>query len=113
MISLGAEGVMLKDPNSEYENRRSRYLLKVKIFHDAEAKIYGYQEGSGKNEGKLGAYLCRNSEGIEFKVGSGLNDEMRDNPLPIGTEITYKYFEIIKESKKPRFPTFLRVYKKH
>ena len=33
---------MLKDPNSKYENRRSPKLLKVKIFHDAEAKIYGY-----------------------------------------------------------------------
>ena len=104
---------MLKDPKSDYEGRRSSRLLKVKIFHDAEATIYGYQEGSGRNKGKCGAYLCRNDEGIEFKVGSGLNDKMRDNPLPIGSVITYKYFEIIKESKKPRFPTFLRVYQKH
>lgn len=103
---------MLKDPNSAYDYKRSSRLLKVKIFHDAEATIYGYQKGKGRNLGTCGAYLCRNDEGIEFKVGSGLNDEMRRNPLPIGTVITYKYFEIIKESKKPRFPTFLRVFKR-
>ena len=36
------EGVMLRDPKSLYENRRSDKLLKVKKFDDAEAKVIGH-----------------------------------------------------------------------
>jgi hypothetical protein len=35
---------------------------------------------------------------------------MRKDPPDIGTMITYKYQEFNKESGKPRFPTFLRIY---
>ena len=38
----GAEGVMIKDANSEYENKRSNFLLKVKKFEDAEATVIGH-----------------------------------------------------------------------
>jgi len=61
----------------------------------------------------LGAYDVANvTDGVKFKVGSGLTDKHRNNPLEIGTIITYKYFEIIKDSGVPRFPTFLRVKKR-
>jgi len=33
---------MIKDPNSEYENKRSKKLLKVKVFEDAEATVIGH-----------------------------------------------------------------------
>ena len=36
------EGVMLKDPKSDYEGRRSCSLLKVKRFEDTEATIIGH-----------------------------------------------------------------------
>ena len=38
----GGEGVMIKDPNSKYENKRSNFLLKVKKFDDAEATVIGH-----------------------------------------------------------------------
>lgn len=36
------EGVMVKDPKSAYERKRSYVLLKVKRFEDAEATVVGY-----------------------------------------------------------------------
>jgi DNA ligase 1 len=36
------EGVMIKDPKSLYEGRRSYSLLKVKRFEDAEATVIGH-----------------------------------------------------------------------
>lgn len=37
------EGVMIKDPKSKYERKRSYVLLKVKRFEDAEATVIGHQ----------------------------------------------------------------------
>ena len=65
---------MLRRPGCFYEHRRSRSLLKVKKFHDAEAVVIGYEGGTGKNQGLVGALKVRNKEGVEFKVGSGLTD---------------------------------------
>ena len=56
----GGEGLMLKDPNSYYENKRTNKLLKIKHFHDAEAEIVDHLKGKGKYENVLGAYLCKN-----------------------------------------------------
>ena len=36
---MGAEGLMLRKPKSKYVGKRSSTLLKVKTFHDAEAKV--------------------------------------------------------------------------
>ncbi len=101
---------MLRDPQSFYENRRSKSLLKVKTFHDDEAIVLGYKPGTGRCQGMVGALKVRNTHGVEFEVGSGLNDDMRRKPPKIGSKITYKYQEFNKDSGKPRFPTFLRVF---
>ena len=36
VISLGGEGLMIREPASKYERRRSNTLLKIKTFYDAE-----------------------------------------------------------------------------
>jgi DNA ligase-1 len=33
----GGEGIMLREPEALYENKRSKNLQKVKTFHDDEA----------------------------------------------------------------------------
>jgi DNA ligase-1 len=43
VCDLGGEGVMIRDPDSAYENRRSDRLLKVKKFDDAEATVIGHE----------------------------------------------------------------------
>ena len=42
------EGVMLKDPKSLYDRKRSYSLLKVKRFEDAEATVIGHSNGTGR-----------------------------------------------------------------
>ena len=44
----------------------------------------------------------------KFFVGTGLSDAERKNPPKIGSIITFRYFEIIKKSGVPRFPSYLR-----
>jgi DNA ligase-1 len=119
LVKLGAEGTMLRHPDSFYENKRSHHLLKVKDFFDDEVKIIGYEFGEGRNEGRLGAlhvkWLDPKMGTNEFKVGSGFDDKQRDNYkklFPLNSIITIKYWEIDKHSKRPRFPIFLRIKEK-
>jgi len=42
---------MLRQPGSLYVSKRSKTLLKVKTFYDAEAKVIGYEPG------KVGPHL--------------------------------------------------------
>jgi DNA ligase 1 len=68
------EGIMLRNPESYYENRRSKNLLKVKVFIDEEAVVTGTEKGSGRCANMMGSIHCRLKNGIEFKIGSGFND---------------------------------------
>lgn len=106
---LGGEGIMLRQPGSIYEHRRSNTLLKVKTFVDAEATVIGFKNGTGRCHGMMGALLVRGDNGIEFKIGSGFNDQQRMNPPKKGSRVTYKYQEL-SNSGKPRFPIFLRIH---
>lgn len=105
---LGGEGVMLRQPGSEYERKRSCTLLKVKTFRDAEAVVVGYDGGTGRNAGRVGALLACLQDGTEFRVSSGLTDTLRRNPPAIGTVFTFKY-QRLTDAGVPRFPSFHRV----
>jgi DNA ligase-1 len=74
VIAKGGEGVMLRDPESKYEGKRSDKLLKVKKFDDAEATVIGHEKGTGRCSGMLGALRVKDDHGIFFKIGSGFND---------------------------------------
>ena len=86
ILSIGGEGVMLRQPGSFYEPRRSGTLLKVKRFQDAEARIIGHQPGRGRHKGRLGALLVELPDGTRFAVGSGLTDSERDALFPFCCE---------------------------
>lgn len=105
---LDGEGLMLRAAHSSYVNGRSSHLLKVKTFHDAEAKVIGYEPGKGKYTGMTGALRCQMLSGKEFRVGSGMNDHDRAHPPAIGAVIVYRYQELTPD-KVPRFPTFVGV----
>lgn len=60
----GGEGIMLRQPDALYENKRSKNLQKVKTFYDDEAEIIGYTEGAGRCTGWIGAFKVRNTKGI-------------------------------------------------
>lgn len=107
----GGEGVVVRDPNSLYINKRTNKALKVKNFKDDECEIISTTEGKGKFKGILGSITCQLKNNIIFKIGVGFSLKERINPPKIGEVITFKYQNLTKY-KKPRFPVFLRVKKK-
>jgi DNA ligase-1 len=108
VIAQGGEGLMLREPGSRYIAGRSSTLLKVKRFHDAEARVLGHQPGAGRHKGRMGALLVELSSGVQFAVGSGFTDREREQPPALGSTITFRYQELT-ERGVPRFPTFVRV----
>jgi DNA ligase-1 len=79
-VDGGYEGVMLKDVDAPYECKRSHSWLKMKPFIEVTLEITDLEEGTGKNEGRLGALVCAGQDDgkdITVNVGSGLTDEQR------------------------------------
>lgn len=112
-VAAGEEGIMINIYDAPYEFKRTNSLLKCKKFNSADLRVIGFEQGTGKYTGKLGAFICE-YKGGQVKVGSGLTDEQRTeiykDPFKyIGTIIEIAYFEETKDSTgKPslRFPTF-------
>lgn len=118
LTSKGAEGVMLRAPNSPYETKRSKYLLKYKIKDDAEAIVRGYTMGTGKYKGLLGSLDCelildQKPSGIMFNIGTGFSDKDRTEYnnyksslyIPIGSIVSFSYMELSEDSV-PRHPVY-------
>lgn len=83
-IEAGYEGIMVKDPDAPYETKRTAAWLKIKPFIEISMTIVGFEEGTGKNVGKLGAIIgeleaCEETGGrnVRSNVGSGLSDDDR------------------------------------
>lgn len=103
---LGGEGLMVRQPGSKYEIGRSYTLLKVKTFHDAEGRVVGHDPGKGKHKGRCGALVVAMPDGTTFNVGTGLSDDERRDPPPIGAIVTYRYQELSRDGV-PRFPSYV------
>ncbi len=99
---------MLRQPESRYEVGRSLTLLKVKSFHDAEARVLEHLKGAGRHKGRLGALLVELPNGTQFSVGTGFSDAERSAPPPIGSLITFRYQEL-SDGGVPRFPSYVGV----
>lgn len=94
----GFEGVMLNTPDGLYDltKDRSREILKVKHIVEYTLKVVDIEEGTNKNEGKVGSLIV-DYNGQRVGVGSGLTDDMReafwrDPSLVIGKEIEIDSF---------------------
>ena len=111
----GAEGLVLRKINAPYERTRSPNALKLKLYEDAECKVVAHNAGKGKYAGKLGSLTCEQiaangaKRTLRFKIGSGFSDTERQNPPPLGSIITYKFYGTTKNGF-PRFAVFHRIY---
>jgi DNA ligase-1 len=79
-IDDGYEGIMIKDVDAPYVCKRHVAWLKQKPFIEVSLTITAVEEGTGKNEGRLGALICEgNDDGkfIKVNVGSGFTDDQR------------------------------------
>ena len=116
------EGFMLRK-NVGYEGKRSKNLLKVKTFHDAEYEVLDVDFDSMRivKDGReeyldMLAQVWIEHKGYKVKVGSGFTQEQRlkytQEPI-IGKTITVQYFEETKNDKggiSLRFPTVKHIY---
>lgn len=76
-VSNGEEGIMINICDAPYEFKRTNGLLKVKKMQTMDLEIVGFEEGTGRLAGTLGAVLVRYKNGNVVKVGSGFSDELR------------------------------------
>lgn len=78
MLAQGQEGIILKNLKGIWENKRSKSLVKFKAELDADMEVIGWEEGTGRLEGKLGALTVASADRkIIVNVGTGFSDEQR------------------------------------
>ena len=113
----GWEGFMLRK-NVGYEGKRSKNLVKVKKFHDAEYEVIDYDTDTaevvrnGRSETiEMLSQVWIEHKGHKVKVGSGWTQDQRlqymDGSI-VGKIITVQYFEETTNDKggiSLRFPT--------
>jgi DNA ligase-1 len=116
-IENGFEGIMIKDPNAPYECKRSTSWLKQKPFIEVSLTVLETEEGTGRNEGKMGALVCEGTEDgklIKVNVGSGFSDEDRDEfwSCKVDGQVVEVRADAITQNQDGtyslRFPRFLR-----
>lgn len=117
MLEKGEEGTILKDQDSRWEGKRSKYQIKMKGIITCDLRVVAVEEGTGKNKGKVGALVCRSADGeVEVNVGTGLSDADRarkfDFWLDQIVEVAYneRILSKVEGSKYSLFlPRFVRV----
>jgi DNA ligase-1 len=115
------EGLILKELEAVYTWDRSFSWCKVKRFYDVDARIVGFYPGRPKSrlENTVGGVNCvaflESGERVEFNVGSGFNDDdredMRVNPEKwLKATVVIKYQDVSRSKSKTvaslRFCTF-------
>jgi DNA ligase-1 len=119
-VDGGYEGVMIKDVDAPYECKRTHAWLKAKPFIEVTLKVIGYEEGTGRNIGRLGALVCSGNDDdkeITVNVGSGFSDRDRDDFWNAGDNLLDQLVEIRADAvtqnqdgtyslRFPRFKTF-------
>lgn len=110
--TIGGEGLIVRQPEALYTAGRSSHILKVKSHYDAEATVIEHLPGEGRNRGRLGSLLVELDDGTRFRIGTGFSDAERIRPPPVGSIITFKYYDKY-QSGIPKFPSFLRLRRDH
>ena len=116
----GYEGIMIKDIGAIYECKRSTSWLKLKPFIEVTLEVVGYEAGTGRNVGRLGALVCSgidDGKQITVNVGSGFSDRDRDDFWSAGDNLIGQLVEVRADAvtqnqdgtyslRFPRFKTF-------
>lgn len=121
---LGQEGIIIRKDDT-YKGKRSKDILKVKSFHDAEYTVKGIESGNIRHivngsevESTMLSNVIVEHKGNEVGVGSGFSIEERiefyNNPSKIiGKVLTIQYFEESKNKQGEyslRFPTIKTIH---
>ncbi len=114
-LEMGYEGQILRVPNSPYEGKRSKNLIKHKEFQDEEFVIVNIEEGLGNWEGYAKSVEIRLEDGTTQNSGVRGNQEfmeqlLKDKEQYIGTEVTVRYQNKTADGKL-RFPVVVAFWK--
>jgi len=109
------EGLMV-NMDKPYICKRSDSILKVKVMSTCDIRVIGFEEGTGKYEGKLGALIV-DYKGFNCGVGSGFTDSDRSYIWNNKEEYLQRIIEVqyFEESKNAqggislRFPIFKKL----
>jgi len=118
-VDQGYEGIMIKDLGAPYECRRSSFWMKWKPTITVDLNIVGFEEGTGRNLGRLGALVCEGDDDgrrIRVNVGSGLRDSDRDEFWSSRADLLDRVVEVEADAVTQnqdgtyslRFPRFVR-----
>jgi len=119
-VDGGYEGVMIKDVDAPYECKRTHAWLKAKPFIEVTLEVTAVEEGTGRNEGRLGALVCAGQDDgkdIRVNVGSGFSDEQRSEFWAARDDVVANLVEVRADAvtqnqdgtyslRFPRFKTF-------
>lgn len=112
-LQLGFEGTILKDRNGIWEDKRSKGQIKFKGELECDLKVVDWEEGTGKNKGRLGNLVVESSDGvIRVGVGTGFTDLDRDTIKPnvVGKIVSIKYNARIQDKRGNVESLFLPVF---
>jgi len=118
-VAGGYEGIMIKDPNAVYECKRSVAWLKLKPFIEVSLEVADVEEGTGRNQGRLGALVCSGEDDgrhITVNCGSGFTDDNRTTYWGHRDQLVGQIVEVRADAVTQnqdgtyslRFPRFLR-----
>jgi DNA ligase-1 len=120
-VDGGYEGVMIKDVDAPYECKRTHAWLKAKPFIEITLTVVDVEEGTGRNEGRLGAVIVEGEDdGYNYRLncGSGFTDAQRDEYWTERASLIGQLIEIRADARTksqdsdtyslrfPRFKTF-------
>jgi DNA ligase-1 len=111
-VQEGYEGIMIRNKNSHYEQKRSYHLQKMKNFQDDEFFISDIKEATGNDAGTA-IVQCKNSHGDIFWVRPRGTREYRaeilkQKDLFQGQLLTVR-FQNLTDKGVPRFPVGIAV----
>lgn len=114
-LTQGYEGQMLRVPDSPYESKRSKFLMKHKEFQDEEFEIVSIEEGLGNWAGYAKSIEIRLKDGTTQSSGVRGTQEFMDKILAekdslIGTEVTVRYQNKTADGKL-RFPVVVAFWR--
>tara|TARA_R110000868_G_scaffold12456_5_gene59512 strand:+ start:1222 stop:2304 length:1083 start_codon:yes stop_codon:yes gene_type:complete len=117
-IGEGYEGTIIRLDLGDYENKRSKQLLKYKDFMDAEFEIVDVTPGLGNRSQCAGRLVCkvRNVEGDETTFGCSMTGNLAfmkkvldEKDKVIGKQATVKFFSFTPDGI-PRFPVLKHIH---
>jgi ATP-dependent DNA ligase len=100
-LSMGHEGIIVKDLKAFYTHSRTYAIMKLKAELTMDLIVVDFLPGTGKCSEVIGAFVCESRDGsIKVKVGSGFTDSEREEITAspenyLGKVVEVKYNAVI------------------